>query len=114
MSNGIIGIEFDEICNFQRILNRYPRISIDMNVDYVQDGLVTPQDGLVTPPVWGLRADLSEKRPEYVKVMEFHRFSFMRCSKWLQIVKKQVLRFLTFYPLILAFQALSWLANDRS
>ena len=79
-----------------------------------QDGPVTPQDGLVTPPVWGLRADLSEKRPEYVKVMEFHRFSFMRCSKWLQIVKNYVLRFLLVYPLILAFQALSCLANGRS
>ena len=72
-------------------------------------GLVTPQDGLVTPPLWGLCADLPEKRPKYVKIIEFHRFSFMRCSKWLQIVKNHVLRFLPFYPLILALQALSCL-----
>ena len=82
--------------------------------DCVQDGPVTPQDGLVMPSVWGLCADLSEKRPEYVKVMEFHRFSFMRCSKRLQIVNNNVLRFLHLYPLILAFPALSCLANDRS
>ena len=83
-------------------------------MDCVQDGQVTPLDGLVTHPVWGLCADLSEKRPEYVKVMEFHRFSFLRCSKWLEIVKNHVLRFLHFSPPILAFQALSCLANVRS
>ena len=77
-------------------------------------GLVTPQDGLVTPPLCGLRADLLKKRPKFVKVVRFHRFSFMWCSNWLQIVKNHVLRFLPFYPLILAFQALSCLANDRS
>ena len=27
-------------------------------------GLVTPKDGLVTPPLWGLCADLSKKRPK--------------------------------------------------
>ena len=59
-------------------------------------GPVTPQDGLVTSTVWGLCDDLSEKCPEYVKVMEIHRFSFMSCSKWLQIVKNHVLRFLPF------------------
>ena len=31
-------------------------------------GLVTSRDGLVTTPVWELCADLSEKRPQYVKV----------------------------------------------
>ena len=96
------------------VKNRKNRIKIPFWEDRVQDGPVTPQDGLVAPPVWGLCADLSEKRPEYVKVMEIHRFSFRRCSKWLQIAKNHVLRFLPFYPLTLAFQALSCLANCRS
>ena len=42
-------------------------------------------------PVRGLCADLCEKRPEYVKVMKFHSFSFMGCSKLLQIVEKTML-----------------------
>ena len=62
-------------------IHRYPEISevwpgtpqygpvAPQYEDCVQDGLVSPQDGLVTPSVWGLCADLSEKRPEYVKVM---------------------------------------------
>ena len=36
------------------------------------------------------------------------------CSKWLEIAKNDVLRFLLFYPLISAFQALSCIPNDRS
>ena len=39
--------------------------------------------------------------------------SFFTCSKWLQVVKSNVSRFLLFYILILAFQALSCLASDR-
>ena len=35
-----------------------------------------------------------------------------RCI-WLQITKNNFLRFLHFYPLILAFQALSYIPNDR-
>ena len=35
-------------------------------------------------------------------------------SNWLKIAKNNFLRFLPFYPLISAFQALSCLANDRS
>ena len=37
----------------------------------------------------------------------------LRRSKWLKMTKNQVLRFLPFYPLISAFQALSCLANAR-
>ena len=35
------------------------------------------------------------------------------CSKWLEIAKNDVLRFLPFYPLISSFQALSRIPNDR-
>ena len=36
-----------------------------------------------------------------------------RRSKWMKIEKNNVLRFLHFYPLILAFQAFSRIPNDR-
>ena len=45
--------------------------------------------------------------------VDFRRFS-SRCAKWLKIAKNNFSRFLAFYPLISAFQALSCLANDRS
>ena len=35
------------------------------------------------------------------------------CSKWLEIVKNYVLRFLPFYPLISVFQAFSCIPHDR-
>ena len=38
----------------------------------------------------------------------------LRHSKWLKISKSKVLRFLPFYPLISAFQALSWIICGRS
>ena len=46
--------------------------------------------------------------------MDFHRFSFMRCSKMLEIANNNVLCFLFLYLFIPAIQALSCLANDRS
>ena len=46
-------------------------------------------------------------------VVDFRNFLWGR-SNWLKIAKNNFLRFLPFYPLISAFQALSCLANDRS
>ena len=40
--------------------------------------------------------------------------NFNRCSKWLKMPKNQVLRFLPFYPLILAFQASSCTPKGRT
>ena len=45
--------------------------------------------------------------------VDFMNFLWGR-SNWLKIAKNNFLRFLAFYPLRLAFQALSCLANDRS
>ena len=73
----MIGIKFDEIrdltkiCWISYIFNGFSSAGGCRRLVF---GLATPQDGLVTPPVWGLCADLSEKRPEYVKVMEFQLF----------------------------------------
>ena len=68
-------------------------------------GPVTPQDGLVMPPHMGITCGPLKKT--------FHDFC-IRAVKLAANHEKQVFTFLVFYPLILAFQALSCLANDRS
>ena len=79
-----------------------------------------PYFGVSGSLVSGMRKSVTRSTDWYQKFLiswlaaRYSTVFVLRRSKWLKMRKNHVLRFLPFYPLISAFQALSCLATDRS
>ena len=79
-----------------------------------------PHIGVSGSLVSGMRKSVKRSIDWYQKFLiswlaaRYSTVFVLRRSKWLKMTKNHVLRFLHFYPLILAFQVLSCPANDKS